>query len=75
MGDRAMGNWGSSIAVLLVVLALFLICREIVCWYWKINRGIALLTEIRDLLAANGPSGVSRINASSIGTPRREPSA
>lgn len=35
----------------LVLGILSLVFREIVCWYWKINRCVALLTEIRDLLA------------------------
>lgn len=35
---------------LVILLLLFLICREVVCWYWKINARIELLTEIRDLL-------------------------
>ena len=29
----------------------FLILREVMCWYWKINRALVVLTEIRDLLA------------------------
>jgi hypothetical protein len=33
-----------------------LVFREVVCWYWKINQNIALLTEIRDLLAGKGTS-------------------
>lgn len=36
-----------SIAVFILV---FLICREIVCWYFKINKTITVLEEIRDLL-------------------------
>jgi hypothetical protein len=28
-----------------ITIALFLIFRRVVCWYWKINRGIALLEE------------------------------
>jgi hypothetical protein len=35
---------------LLVVLVIFLICREIACWYFKINKTLAVLEEIRDLL-------------------------
>ena len=30
------------IIVLVIVFIIFLICRELVCWYWKIN---ALLEE------------------------------
>jgi hypothetical protein len=37
--------------VLVVGIGVILLIREIVCWYWKINRGLALLQEIRDLLA------------------------
>jgi ribosomal protein L40E len=35
-------------------LALFLgylLLRGFNCWYWKVNQGLALLVEIRDLLA------------------------
>ena len=52
-----MGSSGNIIGTLaifsVIVLVVFLVCREIVCWYWKINKSIALLTEIRDLLANN----------------------
>jgi hypothetical protein len=34
----------------LAALIVFLIARELVCWYWKINETVRLLTEIRDLL-------------------------
>ena len=34
----------------LFIVVLFLVFREVVCWYWKINVRIELLTEIRDLL-------------------------
>jgi len=37
----------------LVVGVIFLISRELVCWYWKINQRVALLTEIRDLMTKN----------------------
>ena len=35
---------------LALAILLFLIFREVVCWYWKINVRVKLLTEIRDLL-------------------------
>lgn len=48
------GNFISSLLITLAVLVvIFLVLREVVCWYWKINSSIALLTEIRDLLAKN----------------------
>ena len=43
----------SLIIAALVLLLVFLIGREILCWYLKINQSIALLTEIRDLLKAD----------------------
>ena len=70
------GNALGLLAIVFVVLILFfLVCREIVCWYLKINRRIALLTEIRDLLVASGSSEDSRASKSSASAPRREPSA
>ena len=39
---------------LAIVLVVFLLVREVLCWYWKINKTISLLTEIRDLLARGG---------------------
>jgi hypothetical protein len=39
-----------------VTLLVFLIGREIVCWYFKINRALSVLEEIRDeLKKANKP--------------------
>lgn len=35
----------SLIIFLLVLFLIFLICRELNCWYWKINRRIELLEE------------------------------
>jgi hypothetical protein len=45
-------NVATILIALAVVLVVFLIVREVLCWYWKVNQAIALLTEIRDLLAS-----------------------
>ena len=29
-----------------LLILLFLICREILCWYWKINKALVLLQKI-----------------------------
>jgi hypothetical protein len=58
MGAPSRGGQGAQIwsflpAVLIfivVILIIFLICRELFCWYWKINKMTALLTDIRNLL-------------------------
>ncbi len=40
----------SAIVVLLVLVIFFLIGRELVCWYFKLNKIAYLLEEIRDQL-------------------------
>lgn len=58
-GQFAGAMLGYVAVVGVVLLIIFLVCREIVCWYFKINQNIALLTEIRDRLAATGMSHIS----------------
>jgi hypothetical protein len=43
MNNPALGN---MLIFLAIVLVLFLIGRELVCWYWKINRIVGLLESI-----------------------------
>ena len=38
------------IVVVAVLIVAFLVLREFNCWYWKINEGLVVLKEIRDLL-------------------------
>ncbi|MGK0326241.1 MAG: hypothetical protein ACJA1D_001592 [Polaribacter sp.] len=38
------------LSVISVVLFLFLICREIVCWYYKINERNEILREQNEIL-------------------------
>ena len=48
---RGEGEFIGYIAIILLVIVLILLaCREIVCWYWKINEIVYLLTDIRELL-------------------------
>jgi|LakMenEpi03Aug12_release.lakeMendotaPanAssembly.Ray.scaffolds.fasta_scaffold752595_2 hypothetical protein len=35
---------------IVVVILLFLLCRELICWYYKINERITLQTETNELL-------------------------
>ncbi len=52
-------NLAAILTVLAVVIVVFLIVREILCWYWKVNQAVALLTEIRDLLASRSNAPMS----------------
>lgn len=38
------------LVIVVIVLAVFLLCREVMCWYWKINLHLKNQEEIRDLL-------------------------
>jgi hypothetical protein len=39
------------IGVIVGLIIIFLICRELVCWYWKINKRITLMEEQNELLS------------------------
>lgn len=43
-------NLASLFIILLITIVIFLICRELLCWYWKINQTISILIDIRDSL-------------------------
>lgn len=38
-----------SLMGLVIIFLLFLICREMVCWYWKINESIKQREQLIDL--------------------------
>lgn len=41
---------GYGALAVLVMILIFLLIRQIVCWYWKINERTKLLYDIRGLL-------------------------
>ena len=51
---------GGALVVVFILVVIFLICREIVCWYWKLNQLVQLLTDIRDLMVARNNEERSR---------------
>jgi hypothetical protein len=38
------------LGIIAVSFIIFLVCRELWCWYWKINR----IVELLETIAANG---------------------
>ncbi|QWE30135.1 hypothetical protein ICV89_07520 [Polynucleobacter sp. Adler-ghost] len=44
-----MDNYG-AIGALVVLILFFLLGREVICWYFKINKRVYLLEEILDEL-------------------------
>jgi len=48
---QAQADDGSTILIaILISLFLFLICREIVCWYFKVSKISKQLEDIKNLL-------------------------
>ena len=41
---------GGTIIFVLVGIVIFVLIRELLCWYWKINEVVELLRAIRDRL-------------------------
>jgi hypothetical protein len=39
-----------SLIALLTIVAIFLLIREIMLWYWKVNKAIAILENIEFIL-------------------------
>lgn len=44
------GGIGAFLVTLLILVVIFLVCRELVCWYWKINKAVELLERQNVLL-------------------------
>ena len=40
----------TGVTMIVIIVAIFFLCRELMCWYWKINEHLRVQTEIRDLL-------------------------
>lgn len=45
-----MGNMPIGFIWLLAIIGVFFLCRELMCWYWKINKSIANQERIIELL-------------------------
>jgi hypothetical protein len=60
-----MGNAAASVAAAIAGLAgafvVFLLMREVWCWYWKINAGMAELKAIRALLEQLTQQGAAQL--------------
>ncbi|MFU2207878.1 hypothetical protein [Solidesulfovibrio sp. C21] len=61
------GTYGGGLISFLITLAIlaliFLVCREIVCWYWKINRAMELM-ERQNLLLERIEAKISAVSGS-----------
>jgi hypothetical protein len=50
IGETCMEQIFTLLIVLAILLVIFLVCRELVCWYWKINEAINLFSRMVPLL-------------------------
>lgn len=55
----------SLVVFIVISIGIFLICRELICWYWKINESLRVQKEIASKLdeiigLLNDPHGGSR---------------
>ena len=48
-------NSTAGLIVLLIIILFFLFCREIICWYFKINQIVDLMHEISEKLDFRPP--------------------
>ena len=42
-------------AYILIGIAIFFLCRELNCWYWKLNQIVSLLEEIKEKMGKSEP--------------------
>jgi hypothetical protein len=47
----------TAVVTLAILVLVFLVFREVVCWYWKINRMVELLESIEASLRNRDRSG------------------
>jgi len=50
LSESGLEALGTFFLALGIIILIFLICREIVCWYWKINIRIAMVEETNSIL-------------------------
>jgi hypothetical protein len=56
--------------ILVILIGIILVCREVVCWYLKINKGLEIIERIEGRLAAieRNSTITSKIRPSSLRT-------
>ena len=70
--DDLLTGLASLLIPLIIIIIIFIICRELVCWYWKINETLAVLKEIRDLLKRSSlASNTEDSSKNKSGTPKK----
>ena len=65
MGYSSGSSYLSFFIFLLILIGLFFLCREILCWYWKINKMVENQEEIikllKEIAKKDCPSGEKKL--------------
>lgn len=61
---------GTVVMILLIAIVIFLVLREVVCWYWKINTMVGLLQEISTKLGGYSYKVPDGKNLGGTGSPK-----
>lgn len=62
---------GSVLMVLLVCAIIFIVCRELLCWYYKINKMVSNQEEIIRLLKKIANESNTPINKTKLGDEKK----
>lgn len=65
------GDYGYLLFVLLICVLIFIVCRELLCWYWKINKMVSNQEEIIRLLRKIADESNAPVNDKKLGEEKR----
>jgi len=52
----------STLVVLIIIIVLFVVLRELVTWYWKLNKIVELLEQIEENTRPKGKKSVEPLD-------------
>ena len=64
-------GFGSVLMVLLICAIIFIVCRELLCWYYKINKMVSNQEEIIRLLKKIANESNTPINNTKLGDEKK----
>lgn len=64
-------GFGSVLIVLLICIIIFIVCRELLCWYYKINKMVSNQEEIIRLLKKMAHENDAPTNNTKLGEEKK----
>ena len=65
------GDYSDVLFFLIIFLVIFIVCRELLCWYWKINKMVSNQEEIIRLLRKIADESNAPVNDKKLGEEKR----